>query len=224
MERQIMNFRSGFGGASVWTIQFRAVVTALIGFYCLPADIGGQVVDNTPAFGTVRPSGLVHILDIEVSGSYAYAGGSGGFWLIDISSKASPTLVGSFRPRRRRSGGGTRGGGGGGTSSQIYGVTVNGSTVYGCQRTNGLTILDVADSTAPHPCPAIFERMAIPTNTRSSTRAISIWPITVTAWKSSTCRIRAVPFTPEKQAVSTPLRLLLRKIICSSRMGREAWG
>ena len=54
MERQIMNFRSGFGGASVWTIQFRAVVTALIGFYCLPADIGGQVVDNTPAFGTHR--------------------------------------------------------------------------------------------------------------------------------------------------------------------------
>jgi len=50
---------------------------------CLAPLAGyAQFSDNTPAFGHVRPSGLVHILDVVLRDNVAYSGGAGGLWLI----------------------------------------------------------------------------------------------------------------------------------------------
>ena len=101
----------------------------------------GQYRDNTPSWGAVRPPGLVHILDIKLSGTRAYAGGTGGLWVIDMSDKSRPVLESAYRPRRQRRG---RSG-----IVQIYGLAVNGNTLYCCERTNGVEIMDVGNSGSP---------------------------------------------------------------------------
>ncbi len=100
-----------------------------------------QFRDNTPSLGTVRPPGLVHILDIETRGSIAFAGGTGGLWIIDIGRSTSPVMLGQFRPgrssRSRNEGG------------QIYGLAVSGNLVFCCERTRGLEVVTVANPAAP---------------------------------------------------------------------------
>ncbi len=101
-----------------------------------------QYQDNTPALGSVRPSGLVHILDIEVRGSIAYAGGSGGLWIIDIGRESNPVHLGTFRPGRSFRG--SRSG-----SAQVYGLAVSGNFVFCCERTKGLEVVNVANPASP---------------------------------------------------------------------------
>jgi len=114
----------------------------LLTFFLSLGQITAQYRDNTPASGFVRPNGLVHILDIELAGAYAYAGGSGGLWIVEITSKSRPRLRGTYTPKRSA---GTRG------SAQIYGLAVNGSVLYACERTNGVEIIDISDPVIPAP-------------------------------------------------------------------------
>ncbi len=103
------------------------------------ASATAQYADNTPAFGVVRPSGLVHILDVELAGDRAYAVGTGGLWIVDIKNPGSPSLLGNYVT----SGGEGRGG------PQIYGAALNGNVVYCFERTNGVEIIDVSNPARP---------------------------------------------------------------------------
>jgi len=108
--------------------------------FLIYAETSAQYRDNTPPVGFVRPSGLVHILDVELANPYAYAGVSGGLWVINIANRSRPTVQGTYRPRGSSA---TRGGG------QIYGLAVNGSVLYACERTNGLEVIDIANPSSP---------------------------------------------------------------------------
>jgi len=103
---------------------------------CVTTGARAQYSDNTPAFGTARPS-FAHMLDIVIEGSFAYVVGSGGLWIIDISNDSNPDILSTFQPA---------GGGRGGT---IYGLAKNGNMIYCCKRTNGVGILDVTNPFSP---------------------------------------------------------------------------
>ena len=122
------------------------VVILMLLFGTLPTQ--AQYRDNTPAFGRVRPNGLVHILDIELAGRVAYAGGAGGLWIIDVGDASRPFLMGTYRPRS----GGTRGG------AQIYGLALNGTVVYCCERTGGVEVIDVSFPGSPVPVGQRYRR------------------------------------------------------------------
>jgi hypothetical protein len=108
-----------------------------VALFALPAV--AQYADNTPAFGIVRPPGLVHMLDIELAGDRAYVVGTGGLWIVDVKNPASPSLLGTYVT----TGGEGRGG------PQIYGAAMNGNVVYCFERTNGVEIIDVTDPGRP---------------------------------------------------------------------------
>lgn len=97
----------------------------------------GHAQDNTPAFGQVRPGGLVHILDIELRNNHAYVGGFGGFWIIDINDVNSPSIIGETNF------------GGPLNTTQIYGIAYSGDIVYGFTRNNGMKLINVSNPSAP---------------------------------------------------------------------------
>jgi hypothetical protein len=101
----------------------------------LSSSLRAQFSDNTPAYGHVRPSGLVHILDIVLRDNVAFSGGSGGLWLIDIANLNAPVLRGTVDL--------------GGRDKQVYGIALHGDYLYGFSRTNGVQIYNVANIGAP---------------------------------------------------------------------------
>jgi hypothetical protein len=101
----------------------------------LPLTSAAQFSDNTPAFGHVRPSGLVHILDVVLRNNMAYSGGSGGLWLIDIANLNAPVIRGTLAFSGR--------------NLQIYGIALNGDYLYAFARTNGVQLINVANPNAP---------------------------------------------------------------------------
>ncbi|MDZ7363862.1 MAG: hypothetical protein ONB46_24575 [candidate division KSB1 bacterium] len=107
----------------------------LAALLALPLTASAQFSDNTPAFGRVRPSGLVHILDIVLRENMAYSGGAGGLWLIDISNLNAPVLRSTFNL--------------GGRDVQVYGIALHGDYLYGFSRTGGVQIFNVARIDAP---------------------------------------------------------------------------
>ena len=73
------------------------------------------------------------LIDVYVSGSYAYAAeGSAGLGIIDISNPAAPTKVGQINDGGR-----------------IFGVFVSGSYAYLADYDEGLGIIDISNPTAP---------------------------------------------------------------------------
>lgn len=108
---------------------------ALAALLALPLSSLAQFSDNTPAFGHVRPSGLVHILDIVLRDNVAFCGGAGGLWLIDIADLNAPVIRGTVSLTGR--------------DQQIYGLALNGNHLYGFSRTDGVQIYNVANINAP---------------------------------------------------------------------------
>jgi len=104
--------------------------------FCLAPLAGyAQFSDNTPAFGHVRPSGLVHILDLVLRDNVAYSGGAGGLWLLDIGNLNAPVIRSTLTFSGR--------------DLQIYGIALNGDYLYGFSRTDGVQIFNVSNLNAP---------------------------------------------------------------------------